>query len=165
MIVSGEITLPAPRETVFQVLQNAPFFASCVEGVRDLKEIDATHYDAVLETKVAFMKFTFKVSVEVTKLSPPDRIEAKIEGTPLGIVGRMTAVSVTDLIDAGSETVVKYSIDTNITGKLGSMGQPVLKAKAKDMEQKFAEKMRAAFAEAPSGVPGAAPGGDHGGAP
>jgi uncharacterized protein len=145
MIVSGEITLPAPRETVFQVLQNAPFFASCVEGVRDLKEIDATHYDAVLETKVAFMKFTFKVSVEVTKLSPPDRIEAKIEGTPLGIVGRMTAVSVTDLIDAGSETVVKYTIDTNITGKLGSMGQPVLKAKAKDMEQKFAEKMRAAF--------------------
>lgn len=155
MIVTGEITLPAPRETVFDVLQNAPFFASCVEGVRDLKEIDSTHYDAVLETKVAFMKFTFKVSVEVTKLSPPDRIEAKIEGTPLGIVGRMTAVSVTDLIDAGGETLVKYSIDATITGKLGSMGQPVLKAKAKDMEQKFAEKMRAAFVESPSGVPGA----------
>jgi uncharacterized protein len=154
MIVTGEITLPAPRETVFQVLQNAPFFASCVEGVRDLVEIDATHYHAVLETKVAFMKFTFKVSVEVTKLSPPDRIEAKIEGTPLGIVGRMTAVSVTDLIDAGSETLVRYTIDANITGKLGSMGQPVLKAKAKDMEQKFAAKMRAAFAGEPSGVPG-----------
>jgi len=26
------------------------------------------------------------------------------------------------------------------------MGQPVLKSKAKEMEQKFAEKMRAAFA-------------------
>jgi carbon monoxide dehydrogenase subunit G len=157
MIITGEIILPAPREKVFQVLQNATFFASCVEGVRDLKEIDATHYDAVLETKVAFMKFTFKVSVEVTKLSPPDRIEAKIEGTPLGIVGRMTAVSVTDLIDAGGETLVKYSIDAGITGKLGSMGQPVLKAKAKDMEQKFAAKMRAAFAGAPSGVPGETP--------
>jgi uncharacterized protein len=156
MIISGEITLPAPRETVFQVLQNAPFFASCVEGVRDLKEIDATHYDAVLETKVAFMKFTFKVSVEVTRLSPPGRIEAKIEGTPLGIVGRMTAVSVTDLIDAGSETLVRYTIDTTITGKLGSMGQPVLKSKAKDMEQKFAGKMRAAFAESQGGVPGGA---------
>jgi uncharacterized protein len=159
MIVTGEITLPAPRETVFQVLQNAPFFASCVEGVRDLTEIDATHYDAVMETKVAFMKFTFKVSVEVTKLAPPGRIEAKIEGTPLGIVGRMTAVSVTDLIDAGGETVVKYSIDANITGKLGSMGQPVLKAKAKDMEQKFAAKMRAAFA---AGTAGNAPDGEQG---
>ncbi len=92
------------------------------------------------------MKFTFKVSVEVTRLLPPERIEAKIEGTPLGIVGRFTAVSSTDLIDAGSETLVKYAIDANITGKLGSMGQPVLKSKAKEMEQKFAEKMRAAFA-------------------
>jgi carbon monoxide dehydrogenase subunit G len=163
MIVTGEITLRASRETVFQVLQNAPFFASCVEGVRDLREIDATHYDAVLETKVAFMKFTFKVSVEVTKLSPPDRIEAKIEGTPLGIVGRMTAVSVTDLIDAGGETLVKYSIDATITGKLGSMGQPVLKAKAKDMEQKFAEKMRAAFAEPPPYSPPPAGEGREGG--
>ena len=146
MIVSGEIILPAPRETVFQVLQNAPFFASCVEGVRDLKEIDATHYDAVLDTKVAYMKFTFKVRVEVTRLSPPERIEAKIEGTPLGIVGRFTAVSTTDLIDAGRETVVKYAIDATITGKLGSMGQPVLKSKAKEMEKGFVEKMRAAFA-------------------
>jgi carbon monoxide dehydrogenase subunit G len=151
MIVSGELTLPAPREKVFAAMQNAPFFASCVEGVRDLKEIDATHYDAVLETKVAYMTFTFKVSVEVTRLAPPDRIEAKIEGTPLGVVGRFTAVSTTDLIEAGNDTLVKYSIDANLTGKLGSMGQPVLKSKAKDMEKKFAERMRAAFAAAQPG--------------
>jgi uncharacterized protein len=151
MIITGELTLPAPRETVFKVLQNAPFFASCVEGVHDLKEIDATHYDAVLDTKVAYMKFSFKVSVEVTKLSPPDRIEAKIDGNPLGIVGRFTAISTTDLIDAGNETLVKYSIDANITGKLGSMGQPVLKSKARDMEKKFTEKMRAAFSGASPG--------------
>src|ERR1700732_1914163 len=100
MIVTGEITLPAPRETVFRVLQNAPFFASCVEGVRDLKEIDPSHYDAVLDTKVAYMKFSFKVTVAVTKLSPPERIEARIEGTPIGIVGRFTASSTTDLIEA-----------------------------------------------------------------
>jgi len=154
MIVSGEITLPAPREKVFEVLQNAPFFASCVEGVHDLKEIDATHYDAMLETKVAYMSFTFKVSVEVTRLAPPERIEAKIEGTPLGVVGRFTALSTTDLVDAGNDTLVRYSIDANLTGKLGSMGQPVLKSKAREMEKKFAERMRAAFAGAP---PGAAP--------
>jgi len=146
MIVTGEITLPAPREVVFQVLQNAPFFASCVEGVRDLKEIDATHYDAVLDTKVAYMKFTFKVSVEVARLLPPERIEAKIEGTPLGIVGRFTASSVTRLADDGAGTKVSYEIEAALTGKLGSLGQPVLRAKAKEMERKFAERMRAAFA-------------------
>jgi carbon monoxide dehydrogenase subunit G len=157
MIVTGEITLPAPRETVFRVLQNVPFFAACVAGVRDRQELEAPQHDAVLDTKVAYMKFSFKVSVEVTKLLPPDRIEAKIEGTPLGIVGRFSAVSTTDLVDAGDETLVKYTIDANITGKLGSMGQPVLKSKAKEMEQKFVEKMRAAFAgQLPTGAAGAA---------
>jgi uncharacterized protein len=151
MIVTGEITLPAPRAKVFEALQNAPFFASCVEGVRDLKEIDATHYDAVLETKVAYMKFTFKVSVAVTRLTPPERIEARIEGTPLGVVGRFTAISTTDLVDSGDETLVKYSIDATLTGKLGSMGQPVLKSKAREMEKKFADNMRAAFAQAAPG--------------
>jgi carbon monoxide dehydrogenase subunit G len=152
MIVTGEITLPAPRRTVFGVLQNAPFFASCIEGVRDLREIDATHYDAVLDTKVAFMKFSFKVSVEMTKVAPPDRIEAKVEGTPIGVVGRFTATSIADLAEAGDETLVKYTIDANITGKLGSMGQPVLKAKAKEMEKGFVQRMRAAFATGGPGV-------------
>ena len=146
MNISGQITVPAPRAAVFDKLKDAPFFASCVEGVKDLKEIDATHYDAVLETKVAYMKFSFKVTVELTKMSAPDTIEAKIEGTPLGIVGRLTATSRTHLSEADGQTVIAYSIDSTLAGKLGSIGQPVLKAKAKDMEKKFTERLRAVFA-------------------
>jgi carbon monoxide dehydrogenase subunit G len=146
MNISGEITVPAPRAAVFDKLKDAPFFASCIEGVKDLKEIDATHYDAVLETRVAYMKFSFKVSVEITKLSPPDTIEAKVEGTPIGVVGRLTATSRTHLTESGGQTVVSYSIDSTLAGKLGSIGQPVLKSKAKDMEKKFTERLRAAFA-------------------
>lgn len=146
MNISGQITVPAPRDAVFDKLKDAPFFASCVEGVKDLKEIDATHYDAVLETKVAYMKFSFKVTVELTKMSAPDTIEAKIEGTPLGVVGRLTATSRTHLSEADGQTVIAYSIDSTLAGKLGSIGQPVLKAKAKDMEKKFTERLRAVFA-------------------
>jgi carbon monoxide dehydrogenase subunit G len=146
MNISGEITVAAPRAAVFDKLKDAPFFASCVDGVKDLREIDATHYDAVLETKVAYMTFRFKVSVEITNIAPPDTIEARVEGTPIGIVGRMTATSRTHLVESGGETIVRYSIDSTLAGKLGSIGQPVLKAKAKDMEKKFTERLRAAFA-------------------
>jgi carbon monoxide dehydrogenase subunit G len=146
MNVSGEITVPASRDAVFNALQNAPFFASCIEGVHDLKEIDATHYDALLETKLAYMRFKFKVSVELTCVAPPDRIEAKIEGTPLGVVGRLAAVSTTQLIEIEGQTKVQYAIEATLTGKLGSIGHPVLKSKAKQMEKQFAERLRAAFA-------------------
>jgi uncharacterized protein len=147
MKFTGDILIEAPRDAVYAKVRDARFFASCIEGVQELNEIDPDHYTAVLETKVAYLKFKFNVAVEVVRADPPREIEAKVEGTPLGIVGRLTASSVTRLADDGKATKVSYEIEAALTGKLGSLGQPVLRAKAKEMEKKFAERMRAAFAE------------------
>ena len=54
----------------------------------------------------------------------------------------------TRLAQDNGGTKVSYEIDAALTGKLGSLGQPVLRAKAKEMERAFAERMRAAFAPA-----------------
>jgi uncharacterized protein len=148
MKFAGEILIPAPREAVFDKVRDAHFFASCIEGVQDLQEVDADHYTAVLETKIAYLKFKFNVAVEVSRVQAPEEIEAKIEGTPHGIVGRLTARSLTRLADDGSQTKVNYEIEAALTGKLGSLGQPVLRAKAKEMERQFAQRMHAAFAPA-----------------
>jgi carbon monoxide dehydrogenase subunit G len=88
----------------------------------------------------------------MTRIAPPDEIEAKVEGTPIGIVGRLTATANTKLTESGGQTVIGYSIDANLTGKLGSIGQPVLKAKAKEMEKQFAERLAAAFANGGAGA-------------
>jgi len=40
-----------------------------------------------------------------------------------------------------------------LAGRLGSLGQPVLKAKARDMELQFVERLRAAFTPAASAEP------------
>ena len=149
MKLSGEITIAAPRQAVFDALRDARLFAACVEGVRDLQEIDATHYRAVMETKVAYIKFKFDVAVEVTRLEAPHAIEAKIEGTPHGIVGRLSATSTTTLADQDQGTRVHYDIEAALTGRLGSLGQPVIRSKAKEMERQFAENLRAAFAGRP----------------
>jgi carbon monoxide dehydrogenase subunit G len=146
MKFTGDILVEAPRDAVYAKVRDARFFASCIEGVQELNEIDPDHYTAILETKVAYLKFKFNVAVEVVRADPPSEIEAKVEGTPLGIVGRLTATAVTRLAEEGKETKVSYEIEAALTGKLGSLGQPVLRAKAKEMEKKFAERMRAAFA-------------------
>jgi carbon monoxide dehydrogenase subunit G len=148
MKLSGEIRVKAPRAKVFEALRDARFFASCIEGVRDLTEIDSTHYVAVLETKVAYLQFKFKVAVELTRVEPPHALEARIEGMPLGVVGRLTATSRTDLVEDVGGTAIRYDIDTALTGKLGAIGQPVLKSKAKQMEKEFCARLRAAFEEA-----------------
>lgn len=153
MKFTGEIAVGATREAVFEKLQDIHFFASCIEGVRELTPRDHKCFDAVLETKVAYMTFRFKVTVELTEVTPPEVIAAKIEGAPMGLAGRLTATSATRLTDAGDgSTKIQYEIDTALTGKLGSIGQPVLKAKAKEMEKQFAKNLGAAFAGTTQGA-------------
>jgi carbon monoxide dehydrogenase subunit G len=145
MKFTGELMVKAPQAVVFDALRDARFFASCVEGVHDLSEIGPDRYAAVFDTKVAYMKFSFKVTVELVRAEAPHAIEAKVEGAPLGLVGRLTATSMTTLSQVGDETKIAYSVDAVLTGKLGSLGQPVLRSKSREMEKQFAARMQAAF--------------------
>jgi uncharacterized protein len=145
MKFSGELTVKAPRERVYKAVRDARFFASCIDGVSDLQETAPDTYAAIFATKVAFMHFKFKVVVAVVRAEEPSEIEAKVEGTPIGIVGRLAATSVTRLTELGEQTGISYEIDAALTGKLGSIGQPVLRAKAKEMEKQFAARLAAAF--------------------
>lgn len=145
MHFAGEIAVNARRDAVFAALSDVSVFASLIEGVSNLTPLDGKRYDAVLETKVAYMSFKFKVTVEFTRIDPPFEIAAKIEGAPLGLAGRLTAATVTRFLESGDETRIQYEMDTTLTGKLGSIGQPVMKAKARDMEQQFAKNLQARF--------------------
>ena len=153
MNLTGEFRVDAPRDAVFDKLADPAFFASCFNGVSGLVETGAGRYDALFETTVAYMTFWFKLRVEMVRLDRPDAIETRIEGAPTGMVGRLSATSVTQLSDDGTGTRIHYAIESVLAGRLGSLGQPVLKAKARDMERQFVERLRAAFAPAASAEP------------
>ena len=142
MKFSGELMVKAPREAVFDRLQDAPFFASCIEGVHDLVEVSPTHYTALFDTKIAYIKFKFEVAVDLTRADRPEAIEAKIEGKPHGIVGRLSATSAAAFVEKDGGTAIQYTVEASLTGRLGSIGQPVLKAKAKEMERQFVQNLR-----------------------
>lgn len=148
MNFTGEIIVRAPRGRVYAAMEDARFFASCVEGVHDLREIDSTHYSAVMETRVAYIRFKFDVTVEITHMEQDRLVEAKVEGVPAGIVGRLIGASRAQLEDRPEGTAILYSMDVALAGKLGALGQPVLKAKAREMEKTFASRMQAAFDQA-----------------
>ena len=44
-----------------------------------------------------------------------------------------------------ADAVIDYAIDIVLTGKLGSLGQPVLRSKAKELENQFANNLKNAF--------------------
>ena len=147
MRFAGEIMVPARRERVFATICDPRFLVSCIEGVGDLAEVDATHYTATIQTKLAYVRFKFQVAVEILRIEAPRAIEARLEGRPLGIVGRLTVISLTTLEEAGADTRLRYATDMTLAGKLGSIGQSVFAAKAKEMETQFAANLSATFAQ------------------
>ena len=146
MKITGEFTVEAPRAAVFDTLRDVRCFASCLDGVSALTQTGDDRYDAVFETRVGFMTFRFDMIVKMVRVAAPDAIETKVEGAPQGMVGRLTATSITRLVEEGNATRIRYEIDTALTGRLGSLGQPVVRAKAKEMEKQFVARLRAAFA-------------------
>ena len=137
--------MKAPREEVYAVLSDIGGFASLVEGLNDLRCCQEGGYEATLTTKVAYMSFKFKVNVALTIREAPQKLVAKIEGVPMGLIGRLSAVTTTFLTDCGDSTLIQYEVESTLTGKLGSIGQPVLKAKARDMEKQFEKKLQCRF--------------------
>ncbi len=146
MKVEGEISVAAPRERVFERLSESEFFASCIDGVSELTRNGGDLYSARFTTRIAFMRFTFKVQVKMTRRDPPSDIEAKVDGNAVGVIGRLAASARTTLSEQDGGTLIRYAVDAALTGKLGSIGEPVLRSKAKEMEKQFAERLRAVFA-------------------
>src|SRR5258708_38946558 len=115
MKFSCELTVEASREAVCDRFQDARFFASCVEGVHDLNEITPTRYAALFETRIAYIRFKFEVVVDMTRAERPHTIEAKIEGKPHGIVGRLSATSIASFTEAGGGHIIQHAAEASVT--------------------------------------------------
>src|SRR5258708_37996924 len=110
MKFDGEITVPGRREAVFDKVQDARTFAWCVDGVGDLTQVDGAHYTATLETKIAYLRFRFKVAVEVLRVERPNLIEARIAGPTIGGVGRLSPTSTTTLGDLSGRAPLRSRV-------------------------------------------------------
>ena len=139
------------RATVFETVRNPLWLAQCIPGCKDLREISSGRYSAVLTNEVGFITLSFKVTVEVVRVAPPDAIEATIIGDALGLVGRVKASAGLELSDAGpNQTNIRYAANVGLTGKLGGLGEPVFRAKSAEVAREFAANLKAAIARIPS---------------
>jgi carbon monoxide dehydrogenase subunit G len=143
---TGEITVNVDRASAFAFARQPQQVAECIPGCHDLQEISPDRYSAVLTSEVAFMKLSFKVVVEVVKIDPLNAIEATATGDAIKLAGRLVAKAsllFTDTTD--NMTVIHYRADVNLTGKLGGLGQPVLKAKSAEFARQFGTNLKTAI--------------------
>ena len=146
---SGEIIVEVDCATAFEFARNPQQMAACIPGCRDLLELAPDRYSALLTSKVAYIALTFKVVVDVVKIDPLNLIEATVTGDAIKLAGRLVAKTRLTFAAAGqNRTVICYSVDVSLTGKLGGLGQPVFKAKSVELAREFSANLKSAIENA-----------------
>ena len=141
MELKGNLFIKANRAKVFDAIRDPHVMVGFIEGVSDLEAIDDSHFHALMETRVGFMRLKFKIDVELLEVIPHERVQLRIQGRSIGLVGRLRATSDTTLSDSDDGTVLTYVTELVFTGKLGSIGQAAIKAKSSALEKQFASNL------------------------
>ena len=125
MKVAGEKSFAAPRETVWQVLNDPESMAKLMPGVESFDVADDRHWRA--NVKIPLGLGGLKMSINFEKLEERLHEHAKLHAKGTGVGALLSMTTSFDLADADAGgTAMKWEADVNVAGQVGAMGQRVL---------------------------------------
>ncbi len=151
MTMTGEVQLAAPRQLVWEKLNDTDTLKATIPGCESLEKTSDTSFSAVAVTKIGPVKAKWKGKVTLNDLDPPNGYKIVGEGEG-GVAGFAKGSADVRLIDKDGGTLLSYSVDAQIGGKLAQLGQRLINGAAKKMADEFFQK----FATAVTGAPPAA---------
>jgi carbon monoxide dehydrogenase subunit G len=122
--VEGERVFEAPRETVWQVLNDPAAMARIMPGVQAFDVHDPTHWTANVKIPLGLGGLKMKLDMHKTEEREPEFARMAIKGVGVGAMLNMETSF--DLADSGATTAMKWAASVKIAGPVGSMGQRVL---------------------------------------
>jgi carbon monoxide dehydrogenase subunit G len=143
MTMTGEVQLPANRETVWLKLNDAEVLKACIPGCEELNKTSDTQFQAVATQKIGPVKARFKGIVNLTDLDPPNGYKISGQGDG-GVAGFAKGGATVALSDKDGGTLLTYNVDAQIGGKLAQLGQRLINGAAKKMADDFFQKFAAA---------------------
>src|SRR6202023_1164676 len=80
MTMNGEVQLAAPREAVWEKLNDSAVLEACIPGCEELEKTDDGGFRAVAKMKVGPVSARFKGKVALSDLDPPNGYKISGEG-------------------------------------------------------------------------------------
>ena len=155
MEMTGEYRITAPRQAVWEALNDPAVLKDCLQGCDQLERVSDTQFEATLTTKVGPVKMTFKGSVELSDIDPRNGYTISGEGKG-GAAGYVRGGARVRLVEDGGATVLTYTVDAALGGKLAQMGSRVIDGVARGMADVFFARL-AEIVGAPSAAGEAPP--------
>ncbi|CAN5339396.1 hypothetical protein BH18ACT12_BH18ACT12_04770 [soil metagenome] len=124
MKVSGEKEFQAPRQTVWEVLNDPSQMAKTMPGVESFDIQDEKHWRAHVKIPLGLGGLRMSIDFEKTEEREPEFARLHAKGNGVGAVMNMDTSF--ELSDAGEVTHMKWEADVHLLGPVASMGQRVL---------------------------------------
>jgi hypothetical protein len=149
--ITSEFSVPAARTSVWRALLDPSVLLASIPGCEDLRAIDDDHLEARLVTSIAHITFGARIDATIVERVPPQRMTAVIQGEDKRLASALRVDATLALAEDGpARTVVAYDLEIALRGRLGRLGEPIFRRKARDMEAEFARRFQARLAEAPA---------------
>ncbi len=136
MQMTGEYRIQAPRETVWQALNDPEVLKQCIPGCTEIEKTSDTDFSAKVTAKVGPVKAKFAGNVTLSEVDPPNgyTITGEGKGGPAGFARGGAKVRLSE--DAGA-TLLTYEVDAQVGGKLAQIGSRLIDGTAKKMADDF----------------------------
>ena len=141
MILNGTFTFDGPRARVWDILQDPEVLAKALPGTKTLTKVAEDRYQGVMKVNVGPMSAAeFAINVELKDKVAPETFAMQIDGK--GAVG-FTKGTATIALDEqpGPVTVMTYTSDVQIGGKIAAVGQRLLESVGKMMTRQALEAL------------------------
>jgi carbon monoxide dehydrogenase subunit G len=127
--LEGDYTFEAPREVVWQALLDPNVLAKVMPGCEKLEKIGENEYKGALKIRVGPVQGQFEGLVNLSDITPPESYRMQVDGK--GAPGFMKGVGEIHQEDQGTSTLMHYSGDAQVGGRIASVGQRLLDSSAK----------------------------------
>jgi uncharacterized protein len=138
-----EVDILAPRDKVWNFIWDVDRFIACVPGCKEAKTIEAgKRYAATMVEKVGPFRVEFPTTIEVLEKEEFSRIKARASGTDNKIGSRMKLDLDVSLREQDNKTILGFVAGVDILGKLAALGHGIIKRKADQVLDEFAQAVK-----------------------
>lgn len=136
MQMTGQYRIEAPRETVWEALNDVEVLRQCIPGCEEIEKSSDTSFAAKVRAKVGPVSARFAGEVTLSDLDPPNGYTISGEGKG-GAAGFAKGGAKVRLQDDGAATLLAYDVQAQVGGKLAQIGSRLIDATAKKMADEF----------------------------
>lgn len=136
MEMENERSLPLPRDTVWEALNDPGVLRACIPGCESFDRVEENTYDALVSMKVGPVKARFSGRVTLEDLNPPESYSLSFQGQG-GQAGFARGSASVRLEEAGGGCRLVYSVKATLGGKLAQLGSRLIDSAAQKTAKDF----------------------------